>query len=1825
MSAIKHFSGSAQLAFETYADLNRKILISPQTGEGILRIPIAGLFADASTSPSFMLALSCKLHFGDLNITPFGLVTMGLSAGGKSKDRFEDLPLCDGRSLNFEMNSGETFNGGDFLIERDDTNVTVYHKNGACETFVVTTIHSETFAGGVTSAGWIYPLRYVSPSGRSLAYKWQTFPNGPRLIAIDDDDGRILDVEWAETNRKFQFSGTPISALKKATLFPKSDQEVALTSTEVATAVGFKQTIEITGATGSAKTIYCIETGGGRIVKFDVLRQSSVPPDKIGDPAVVETSTHTESMEFNGNRIVKHTLSPGGGIAPLVESYKYETGKTTVTCTQKDKTVLTRVYTSEDRRQTEAITAAGVTVLKEQSVSIDEARGIATHKSTKKIGGVIVDELTLEYDAIGNLVKSTRDDTVTEWTYFNNYNAYTVVEKATNYQDTSFFGLLLKALDYVNPIGLGFVAFGSGGLTWGTKIDTTVDMAVTDNNYAKTAFQLPYDMNYPGDPSGLTSHVESEIVYRKNGDKLHPQRLTYFSYLKFIPKTVPNASRPHVPLPHRKLTVLQPSYEEVDVSAEQLKVAKDAAKALLDSLAKQCNSTSNKDEKAIIQTQIDDLNKSLTAQSKTNARGFRLDTTRGKWADRSMHLEENNYQTNADDPGFGQISTQHTWLLTEFGNEVPGSEIKTAFVYTKDAKDSRKVTIKTKTQTADGITVTTSQTRSTMTGRVYETIDGENLKTQFTYDKSGLLVTTKAMRGNVTLGQRDYAITVLKDKLWAYQTTESPSGQLARVVRDELSREREALISPDGKTWLQMVKSSYDAQGRLSQTEEFDYDHANAKCSTLTTTWTYDDATNKCTVTKMLKGASDESLDTKTLVLTSAAMSETMLVGSVETVRSYDADKRMLIETSGAPNAPAFRKLSTFDVGGNLTSVSIETIGSDRKIMAGDTTTLTYDSYGRLRTLTPKIGGATDFAYDKFDRLITSTLNGIEIGNSYSTASLANVAIACHVKGTLGNVTLGLATQTIDGLGRPKTETINDNTTKFSYDGASRWGRRDDIGSRPATLGGYKSELDSTRLKYTETITDDSGTRPSRTIFSRRGQMLEFQDITGTKTKYQYDAFGRLMSMKCDICENTFIYFDNGLLKQENIKAVASGLTMTVLYTYDRSGIESQREFKCAGLKTHTIESQRMDDGRIDRILLKVDDKIVNGDHFEYDGSHRLSTWYCTHAGYEGYDGKKLIKQFFYHDTLGNVLSSYNTFYTGNTRPEAPSTSDTQWGYDFARPGVLTSIDGMAMENDNVGRLTKHGKRSLSYHDNGQLKSCSATASGKDDGYVFSYDDLGRVRGGSAGKGKWTDTYHYRGSKAYAVVQADDEKKHGFQRRMLVLKNDSPSCLLQQASTTIGDKTTDSYSFELRDQAGTVFASVDLASKAVTYYRYSPYGYRNADPGAVTWLGFKGEPLNYVGFYHLGNGYRHYDPEACRFQTPDSMSPFGAGGCAAYVYCGGDPVNYHDPSGHAPVAQYSRLSTMPAMYTKEFRIVAGVFEILAAPFTAGTSLAMTVALTGIAAVAGAFSIASTVLEDSDPKLSDILGYLGMGLGFAAPMALESRTMGAAAKLAANKTARLGSNAMRARVTAWANKCTNRVNILNLESLVDPFQLQALGPHLERIGVFSSGSAEDAFHMGGAPVPDYFSASAAQQTGVSTGQAFNVNPSGRGDGELIGAADLSKNYYEASTNVPNSLLSRSDATPYIKEVPALAKLPMFDASEVRNRLSYQYGADVSSALRPVSLEQAMNTLRNANYVFTDADGLFCRNTLSTTAPGFAKAGISSMFDGIEWWKGARMLS
>ncbi len=80
-------------------------------------------------------------------------------------------------------------------------------------------------------------------------------------------------------------------------------------------------------------------------------------------------------------------------------------------------------------------------------------------------------------------------------------------------------------------------------------------------------------------------------------------------------------------------------------------------------------------------------------------------------------------------------------------------------------------------------------------------------------------------------------------------------------------------------------------------------------------------------------------------------------------------------------------------------------------------------------------------------------------------------------------------------------------------------------------------------------------------------------------------------------------------------------------------------------------------------------------------------------------------------------------------------------------------------------------------------------------------------------------------------------------------------------------------------------------------HAHSPYGHTS--PPSRTLTNFNGENLElHTQCYLLGNGYRAFSPSLMRFISPDSWSPFGAGGINAYMYCAGDPVNHTDSSGH---------------------------------------------------------------------------------------------------------------------------------------------------------------------------------------------------------------------------------------------------------------------------------------------------------------------------------------
>ncbi|MBF0035827.1 RHS repeat-associated core domain-containing protein [Citrobacter freundii] len=72
-----------------------------------------------------------------------------------------------------------------------------------------------------------------------------------------------------------------------------------------------------------------------------------------------------------------------------------------------------------------------------------------------------------------------------------------------------------------------------------------------------------------------------------------------------------------------------------------------------------------------------------------------------------------------------------------------------------------------------------------------------------------------------------------------------------------------------------------------------------------------------------------------------------------------------------------------------------------------------------------------------------------------------------------------------------------------------------------------------------------------------------------------------------------------------------------------------------------------------------------------------------------------------------------------------------------------------------------------------------------------------------------------------------------------------------------------------------------------------------------TAIGYTGQRRSGVsGYYLLGNGYRGFNPVLKRFAGQDSQSPFGEGGEHGFAYCGGNPVNKSDPSGHGPLIDF---------------------------------------------------------------------------------------------------------------------------------------------------------------------------------------------------------------------------------------------------------------------------------------------------------------------------------
>lgn len=173
-----------------------------------------------------------------------------------------------------------------------------------------------------------------------------------------------------------------------------------------------------------------------------------------------------------------------------------------------------------------------------------------------------------------------------------------------------------------------------------------------------------------------------------------------------------------------------------------------------------------------------------------------------------------------------------------------------------------------------------------------------------------------------------------------------------------------------------------------------------------------------------------------------------------------------------------------------------------------------------------------------------------------------------------------------------------------------------------------------------------------------------------------------------------------------------------------------------------------------------------------------------------------------------------------------------------------------------------------------------------------------------------THRQRYDSLDRLSSVQASGQpSRHYFyahQRRVSEIDGDAQRSLFQHADRLLAQH---------RRQPGQVEAALLLVdaqqsvlgasgSAAEVRCAYLPYGFHLAKDDADDLPGFNGEVFEAATrHYPLGAGYRDYIPLLMRFNSPDSWSPFGAGGINAYMYCLGDPANGKDPTGHSPFSK----------------------------------------------------------------------------------------------------------------------------------------------------------------------------------------------------------------------------------------------------------------------------------------------------------------------------------
>ncbi|MEN4700012.1 RHS repeat-associated core domain-containing protein [Pantoea agglomerans] len=877
----------------------------------------------------------------------------------------------------------------------------------------------------------------------------------------------------------------------------------------------------------------------------------------------------------------------------------------------------------------------------------------------------------------------------------------------------------------------------------------------------------------------------------------------------------------------------------------------------------------------------------------------------------------------------------------------------------------------------DGLRTVSTRKQSALSGLLLSETDFLGVAVEHTYDKTGRLLSRSVAPGtkyeNVTTWvysiDRDGPVTTKIDAM-GNQLKTGFDGMGRKISQHRLDR--------DGtQRWYEIASLSHNSLGEV--------------ISGISSDWLTGDTEEQYAVsTRSIRSGWGE--------LSSQSVSD-------GTKNQQDCNPVILshsLSVSGENNAEKVTSgifATVFDQQSRLplTDTRTDTFGKTQGIRRYE-----WDGLGRLRLETDELTHTTSRTYDVYGRVLTQTLPDKSVVTRTYAPHLAGDQVASiSVTGPDANgntQTWLMGTQVFDSLGRATTRTSGGRTTRYTYDGASpspatvtlpsgknlQYTTIPELGNVVSSLttddmvqnfsyGSSTADLltakeGKTENNYTwnasgslksETFTLDGTSRNATFARTLGGEVDSYTDITGKETSYERDKFGRIIAITDDALSVSLQYDALGRLSKQSVSDPTVKNSLITMLAYDDFGQEITRTLTDSNGVTLTVLQTWLQNGLMSGRTTRQDNITVREEIYGYDVRNRLTDYQVSGSSLpsDAY-GHEMTEQAYRYDALNNLTivittisdgsSDVATYHYDNTDDPTQLMSVTHTHADYPRTITLKYDADGRMTTDEAGRTLK-------YDATGRLVRVSSGA--------YGYDALNRLVSQNISDTDRRQLY-YRDNERVSEIR---------------VKENLITRLIKNGHNCLGVSDENSMTLTACDHNDSLLWSRKDGQKDGELHIWSPYGSGNATDILP---GFNGERVDPVsGIWHLGNGYRAYNPVLMRFNCPDSLSPFGAGGINPYAYCAGDPINQTDPSGHIS-------------WGGIFGIIAGVIGIGMAIFTAGASIAgaggviaaisaasvPSLIVGGLGVAADVTAIASGATEEVNPQASSILGWISLGTG-----------------------------------------------------------------------------------------------------------------------------------------------------------------------------------------------------------------------------------------------------